>query len=584
MKLRKLMASLTSACVAVSAMSIVSSAAVGSVDTTNYMREGDANNAVYVLADKEADPNWSADTGIAPTDVYGVTYHIEFNADEVADESAWIGGGIGANSQSTGWLSNEWGRNEKPIIADLENGTVTWLSDKPVFAETDTYCQFWIQAWGGTITVTGADILGADGNVLDVAAEDAAEAVALDGTVNAALYVGESATWVTAASDAQAISNTGSYTFKIDGLAIPADKLTVIYVKDADVEGGAATETAINADTQIITKSVKVNDTELTLTDGYNTALAKNVLDVCWYNIWGTNYVDLGDIAEINSVEVTVEFAIGAAEEAPAEDEAADEEAAEEDEAADEEEAEEDEAADEEEAEDEEDADEAEDEVAEVDWDSYDADAMAAANEEFTLGGAIDIYSVVGDSWEDIAVVEADFVWTPGLGGWCGGAGVGNGAVAADGSTWISGPEYGCANRNADVEPDGKATQVIVDLTENPLTAIASVGEDGTTTFAHIQIQNWWNGVEANAQVAAVRFLDADGEVLGELTYDVDVPEAPVEDEAPVVEDEAPATGDVDAETDSSKGSPDTGVEDVAVVAGLAIVAAGAVLVSKKRK
>ena len=46
----------------------------------------------------------------------------------------------------------------------------------------------------------------------------------------------------------------------------------------------------------------------------------------------------------------------------------------------------------------------------------------------------------------------------------------------------------------------------------------------------------------------------------------------------------APAAGDVAGATDSSKGSPDTGVEDVAVVAGLAIVAAGAVLVSQKRK
>ncbi len=61
---------------------------------------------------------------------------------------------------------------------------------------------------------------------------------------------------------------------------------------------------------------------------------------------------------------------------------------------------------------------------------------------------------------------------------------------------------------------------------------------------------------------------------------------APVEDttsdEAPV--EEAPAAGDVDAATDSSKGSPDTGIADVAAVAGLAIVAGGAVLVSKKRK
>ena len=59
--------------------------------------------------------------------------------------------------------------------------------------------------------------------------------------------------------------------------------------------------------------------------------------------------------------------------------------------------------------------------------------------------------------------------------------------------------------------------------------------------------------------------------------------EETTEEEAPAVE-EAPAAGDVAGTTDSSKGSPDTGVEDVAVVAGLAIVAAGAVLVSKKRK
>lgn len=48
--------------------------------------------------------------------------------------------------------------------------------------------------------------------------------------------------------------------------------------------------------------------------------------------------------------------------------------------------------------------------------------------------------------------------------------------------------------------------------------------------------------------------------------------------------EEAPVAGDVDAATDSSKGSPDTGVADVAAVAGLAIVACGAALVAKKRK
>ncbi len=45
-----------------------------------------------------------------------------------------------------------------------------------------------------------------------------------------------------------------------------------------------------------------------------------------------------------------------------------------------------------------------------------------------------------------------------------------------------------------------------------------------------------------------------------------------------------PTTGDVSAATNSSKGSPDTGVADVAAVAGLAVAAAGAVVLAKKRK
>ena len=55
------------------------------------------------------------------------------------------------------------------------------------------------------------------------------------------------------------------------------------------------------------------------------------------------------------------------------------------------------------------------------------------------------------------------------------------------------------------------------------------------------------------------------------------------DDEKPVVTEE-PVAGYVAAATDSTKGSPDTGVADVAAVAGIAIVAAGAVVVAKKRK
>lgn len=52
----------------------------------------------------------------------------------------------------------------------------------------------------------------------------------------------------------------------------------------------------------------------------------------------------------------------------------------------------------------------------------------------------------------------------------------------------------------------------------------------------------------------------------------------------PAAADTAPAAGNVDAATDSSKGSPDTGIADVAAVAGIAILAGGAFIVAKKRK
>ncbi|MBQ7980069.1 MAG: hypothetical protein IJ305_00510, partial [Oscillospiraceae bacterium] len=117
MNMKKILAAVAAAAVAVSMTAVNAFAAVGSVDTTNYMKEGDANGTVYIRADKEGDPNWTADTGVALADVYGVKYYVEFNADEVANAETWIGGGMGANSQSTGWLSNEWGRADKAITA-----------------------------------------------------------------------------------------------------------------------------------------------------------------------------------------------------------------------------------------------------------------------------------------------------------------------------------------------------------------------------------------------------------------------------------------------------------------------------------
>ena len=178
MNFKKIIASVAAAALAVSAM------AVNTFALTTETHRTDAT--LYVISEKpdQEKPSWITNSGYTIEDVYGVTYHVEFKAEEVADPATWIGGGMGANSNSTGWKQIEWGRADKEVIADLENGTVTWLSTAPVFKTSDKYAQFWLQTWGGTVTVKSIDVLGKDGVVLsdetpdpvDEPAEEAAPA------------------------------------------------------------------------------------------------------------------------------------------------------------------------------------------------------------------------------------------------------------------------------------------------------------------------------------------------------------------------------------------------------------------------
>ena len=128
-------------------------------------------------------------------------------------------------------------------------------------------------------------------------------------------------------------------------------------------------------------------------------------------------------------------------------------------------------------------------------------------------------------------------------------------------------------------------------------------GDIGNLSLYRVFMQAW-SFTMSDIEVVETVLSDSEGNVLasfdalGNVTYGAASAEAPVEeapaDEAPA--DETPAddtyvTATVDAEapaettaTTPAKGSPDTGVEGVAAVAGVAIVAAGAVVLSKKRK
>ena len=120
--------------------------------------------------------------------------------------------------------------------------------------------------------------------------------------------------------------------------------------------------------------------------------------------------------------------------------------------------------------------------------------------------------------------------------------------------------------------------------------SFAALAEDGSVApFA--QVQFWWvnpiydaDGNETGdgeATLESVTLYDANGNVVTAGGGDA----APAATEAASNEapsNEAPAGNTNQAVAD--KNNADTGVEGVAVVAGLAIIAAGAVVVAKKRK
>lgn len=109
-------------------------------------------------------------------------------------------------------------------------------------------------------------------------------------------------------------------------------------------------------------------------------------------------------------------------------------------------------------------------------------------------------------------------------------------------------------------------------LTANGFDNPIANGTAQTIGCMQIALQEWGSTV-ANLEVVKCEVLDADGNAL--ITFDglgnvVDGGSAPATD--------APTTGD------STKPSTNTGVESVAVVAGVAVLATGAVIVAKKRK
>ena len=109
-----------------------------------------------------------------------------------------------------------------------------------------------------------------------------------------------------------------------------------------------------------------------------------------------------------------------------------------------------------------------------------------------------------------------------------------------------------------------------------------------------VGIQEWSSGIAA-VTVTKLEVKDASGNVLvsfdekgvptigGASDTTPDDTQAPDDTKAPD-DSQAPATEAHATTGDSTKPNTNTGVESVAVVAGIAVLATGAVIVAKKRK
>jgi LPXTG-motif cell wall-anchored protein len=149
-------------------LTLATLAAVAAVATTpvsaaeiEVTPAADGNNTVTLLGDGAVVDDFTA--------VEKVTFYVTYDQAELDNADTWIGGGIGTNSESTGWAMTEWGKasGEKAIAIedtlDGNKGTITYdMAEFGGFADTDTYAQVWLQAWGGTVTVDKAVVTVAD--------------------------------------------------------------------------------------------------------------------------------------------------------------------------------------------------------------------------------------------------------------------------------------------------------------------------------------------------------------------------------------------------------------------------------------
>ncbi|MFR5691208.1 MAG: hypothetical protein ACLUDN_12050, partial [Lachnospiraceae bacterium] len=180
MKISKILAGMSAAALAASMMSLAAFA-----DETTTVK-ADLTGGTISLIDEKDDNGDLKKTGVLTgtnvklADVCGVDVNVTVGADSAAKIEAgdWIGGGLGYNSESTGWAPKEWSFQEgaKDVTGvKAADGSYDFVlkGTDPVFADTDTFAQVWLQNWTTEdFTFNAFTLLDKDGNPLLVVESD----------------------------------------------------------------------------------------------------------------------------------------------------------------------------------------------------------------------------------------------------------------------------------------------------------------------------------------------------------------------------------------------------------------------------
>ena len=240
MKISKILAGMSAAALAASMMSLAAFA-----DETATVK-ADLTGGTVSLIDEKDDDGVVTKTGVLTgtnvklSDVCGIDVNVTVGADSAAKIEAgdWIGGGLGYNSESTGWASKEWSFQDgvKDVTGvKAADGSYDFVlkGTDPVFADTDTFAQVWLQNWTTKdFTFNAFALLDKDGNPILVVESDKAQG---GNTVDLSEY--KKQTEVTLNGEGRSVSDSGKVRINIKHPWV--DDATFNLVDDWSVFAGA---------------------------------------------------------------------------------------------------------------------------------------------------------------------------------------------------------------------------------------------------------------------------------------------------------------------------------------------------------